>query len=104
MKRPQKKPVFATAYLIVVLLAASWALYVDATLLDSQREHLLPDIVLAVVTLPSSYCLGFVFDIWPAFFSLPFTQVGYLILCGLAQAWLLFLLTHRLLQSTNQGD
>jgi len=93
--------VFATAYLIVVLLAAGWALYTDATLLHSQREHLLPENLLALVTLPSSYSLCLLFDIWPAFFSLPFAQVGYLILCGLAQAWLLFILTHRLQGTTN---
>jgi len=101
MKSLQKKPIFATAYLIAVLLAASWALYVDATLLHSQREHLLPDILLAMVTLPSSYFLGFLFENWPEFFSLPFAQVGYMTLCGLVQAWLLFVLPHRLLGSTN---
>lgn len=103
-KSPQKKPVFATAYLIVVLLAAGWALYMDTTLLHSQREHLLPDIVLGVVTLPSSYSLRLLFDIWPGLFSLPFAQVGYMTLCGLAQAWLLFILTHRLLGAANASS
>ena len=101
MKILQRKPLFARAYLLVVLLAASWALYVDATLLHSQREHLAPDIVLAVVTLPSSYFLSLLFGNWPELFSLPFAQVGAMILCGLAQAWLLFVLTHRLLRATN---
>jgi hypothetical protein len=101
MKLPQKTPVLATAYLIVVLLTASWALYVDTTLLNSQREHLLPDVVLAVVTLPSSYFLGVLFSMWPDLFSLPFSQVGAMILCGLAQAWLLFVLTHRLVRPVN---
>lgn len=101
MNISKKKHTFATVYLIVVLLAAGWALYVDATLLHSQREHLLPDIVLAVITLPSSYSLSFLFEIWPDFFSLPFAQVGYMILCGLAQAWLLLVLTHRLPRSTS---
>jgi hypothetical protein len=100
-KSAQRKPVFATAYLIVVLLAAGWAFCMDATLLHAQREHLLPDIVLAVVTLPSSYSLGLLFDIWPAFFSLPFVQAGYMTLCGLVQAWLLLILTHRLLRAAN---
>jgi len=101
MKILQRKPLFARAYLLVVLLAASWALYVDATLLHSQREHLAPDIVLAVVTLPSSYFLSLLFGNWPELFSLPFAQVGAMILCGLAQAWLLFVLAHRLLRATN---
>jgi hypothetical protein len=100
IKVRQKKLGLVKAYLIVVLLAASWALYVDATLLHSQREHLLPDIVLAVVTLPSSYFLSLLFGNWPELFSLPFAQVGAMMLCGLAQAWLLFVLTHRLLRAT----
>jgi hypothetical protein len=62
-RSPKGAQRFATAYLIVVLLAAGWALYMDATRSHSQREHLLPDIVLAVVTLPSSYSLGLLFDI-----------------------------------------
>jgi hypothetical protein len=103
MKIPKKRPVLATAYLIVVLVAASWALYVDATLLYSQREHLLPDIVLAAVTMPSSYSLGLLFGKWPDLFSLPFAQVGFMSLCGLAQVWLLFVLTPRLQRVTNSG-
>jgi len=38
---------------------------------------------------------------WPDLFSLPFSQVGAMILCGLAQAWLLFVLTHRLVRPVN---
>lgn len=101
MRTPQKKPVLAITYVVVVLLAAAWALYVDATLLHSHREHLLPDTVLAVVTLPLSCSLDLLFKNWPDIFSLPFAQIGYLILCGLAQAWLPFILTQRLLRSTN---
>lgn len=100
--RARKKPGFTTAYLIVVLLAASWAIYVDATLLHSEREHLLPDVVLAIVTLPSSYSLGPLFEIWPDFFSLPFVQVGYMILCGLAQTWFMWVLSRRLQRSTKR--
>ena len=99
MTTPHKKPVFAITYAVVVLLAAGWALYVDATLLHPHREHLLPDIVLAVVTLPLSYSLDLLYKNWPDVFSLPFAQVGYLILCGFAQAWLLFIFTRRFVQS-----
>lgn len=80
----------AIVYSIVVGLAATWAIYVDARLLHSGREHLLPDIVLALVTLPSSLSIGPMYETWPTFFSKPFAQIGWTILCGAGQVAVLF--------------
>lgn len=88
----------AIAYSIVVVLAAGWAFYVDARLLQSDREHLLPDIVLMMVTLPGSLSVSMVYEAWPECFSQPFAQVVWMLFCGEAQAALLFLtgaLVHR---------
>jgi len=85
------------AYLVIVLLAAGWAFYTDVTLLHSQREHLLPDVLLLVVTFPSSLSLGYVYDSWPEWISGPLSQVVWLSLCGLGQVCFLFAL-RRVLQ------
>ncbi|WP_370660002.1 SCO4225 family membrane protein [Massilia horti] len=82
----------ATTYLIVVLLAGGWALYTDLTLLHSQREHLAPDILLLIVTLPLSSSLTYLYDALPAFFSGPVAQVSWLTCCGLVQTYVLFAL------------
>jgi hypothetical protein len=57
---------FATTYLVVILLAAGWAFYTDLTLLHSQREHLAPDILLLIVTLPLSSSLTFLYIFTPS--------------------------------------
>jgi hypothetical protein len=90
------------AYLLVVLVAACWAIYIDLTLRHSEREHLLPDLVLFAVTLPSSLSISPLYEAWPSMFSLPFAQVGWAILCGLAQAFLLFVLVSRFFQPTKR--
>ena len=81
----------AVVYSIVVGLAAGWAFYVDARLLHSAREHLLPDIVLMLVTLPASLSVSTMYEAWPAFFSKPFTQIAWVTLCGIEQVGVLFL-------------
>ena len=83
---------FAIWYLAIVLLAAAWSLTVDVELLHSQREHMLPDLLLMTVAFPSSLSTGLLYSAWPAFFSLPFVQVIWAILCGTFQAALLFVL------------
>jgi hypothetical protein len=89
----QMLTLFAKTYLVIVLLAAGWALYTDVALLNSQREHLAPDILLLIVTFPSSSSLAYLYDALPEFFSGPIVQVGWLTLCGIGQAWLLVALT-----------
>lgn len=74
---------FATAYLVVVLFAAGWADYIDVTLLHSQREHVAPDILLLILTLPLSSLLNYLYDAGPDVFSNSIVQVGGLTVCGL---------------------
>jgi hypothetical protein len=82
--------IFATTYLVIVLLLAGVAIY--AEVVRSQQEHSLPGILLFVFTLPSSSSLTYLYEAQPAFFGLPFVQCAWLTLCGLGQAWLLFAL------------
>jgi hypothetical protein len=84
--------VCATAYLIIVLMAAGWAMYIDVTLRDSTQEHLAPDILLLIVTLPSSSAVAYLYDTGWTLFSGPIVQIVWITLCGLGQAWLLFAL------------
>ena len=85
-------PALAIAYAVLVAVVAAWAFYVDISMLHSQREHLLPDMALAFVTLPSSLTVGVLHDTWPGIFSRPLIQVVWVTLCGFAQAAALFLL------------
>jgi hypothetical protein len=92
----------AVCYLIVVGIAALWAFYVDARLLHSGREHLLPDIVLGLVTLPASLSVGLIYDMGPTLFSKPFTQIAWVTLCGVGQAGALFLVSRFMRRSNSQ--
>lgn len=80
----------AIAYSIVVGVAATWAFYVDARLLHSDGEHLLPGMALSLVTLPASLSMGPMYEAWPTFFSKPFTQIAWTALCGAGQVAVLF--------------
>lgn len=82
----------AWVYGAVVFLAALWAWYTEIDLRNSATEHLLPGILLALVTLPSSQSLGLIYGRWPAFFDAPFTQLAWLTACGAFQAAALYLL------------
>jgi hypothetical protein len=82
---------FAIVYLGIVFATSGWAFYVDATLLNSQLEHLAPDLLVFAVTFPASYSGILVYDTWPDFFSGQFIQLGWSMLCGVVQACLLFI-------------
>jgi len=79
----------ARAYAALVLLAAVWAWYVDVSMLRSEREHLLPDMLLMSVSWPTSLSL---FGIWQQM-TWPLAQLAWLTLCGALQAGLLCWLT-----------
>jgi hypothetical protein len=83
--------ILALLYAAVVGLAALWAWYTDVTLLHSGREHMLPDILLAIVSLPTSNTLDFFYERSPAFFAAPSAQLTWLTACGAFQAVLLYL-------------
>ena len=83
----------AVCYSMIVAIAAAWAFVVDVQMLHSGREHLLPDITLALVTLPASRSTGWLFATWPDLFSQPLVQPGWMTLCGAVQALALFLVS-----------
>lgn len=78
----------ASAYLGAAIVIAAWAWYVDWTLLHSQREHLLPDMVLMILGLPSSLLLSPIYDQWPRSFT-GLAQTGFLTVCAFGQSGLL---------------
>jgi len=88
MKALQK---LAVTYLIVVGIAAAWTCYVEVSSLHSNREHLLPAIVLMFVTSPASWSAGPIYTALPTIFSAPFVQIGWFVFCGFGQAALIFL-------------
>lgn len=92
----------ALVYAIVVGAAALWAWYTDVKLLHSAQEHLLPDILLALVTLPSSTLLESLYGRWPAFLQAPLMQLTLLTVCGALQVAALYLLSF--LARERRGD
>ena len=80
--------VAAVAYLGIAGGIAAWAWYIDLTLLASEREHLLPDIVLMICGFPSSLLLHPIYDQWPRFFT-GLVQTGFLTICALGQSGVL---------------
>lgn len=82
-------------YALTVLLAASFAWYVDIRLLNAGYEHMLPDFVLMFVTLPASLSLGPLYDSFSTFFDRPFAQLTWITLCGVGQASALFFAENR---------
>jgi len=83
---------FATAYAVIVGVAVLWAWYTDVRLFHSPREHLLPDIFLAFVSLPASKTLDPLFDRWPALLQIPFLPLALLTACAAFQVGLAFFL------------
>ncbi len=91
------------AYAALVGVCAAWAWYVDVLLLHSSREHLLPDILLALVSLPASRSLGPLFDTWPGVFSRPLAQLAWLTFCGFSQAAALWLVCKQAARRVARG-
>jgi hypothetical protein len=87
--------ILATIYAMLVTLAACLAWWVDIKLQYSSKEHLLPDVVLFGMTLPSSMLLPFLSDSFPDVFNLPFAQLVALSIAGLLQATLFIVLAFR---------
>ena len=88
----------ALFYAVVVGLATVWAWYANVTLLHSVQEHMLPGILLAAVSLPSSYTVVLLYDISPTLFSAPFVQLTWLTVCGVFQAAAFYLISARTLR------
>jgi hypothetical protein len=85
--------ILALLYAALVGLAVSWAWYTDVRLLHAVREHMLPDMVLLMVSLPLSNTLTPLYEHLPAFFLAPFVQLTWLSVCGAFQAGVLYLIS-----------
>jgi hypothetical protein len=90
---------FALVYGAVVLVVASWACYVAITMAHSEREHLLPALVLSLVSWPASMSLAPIYELWPSILSTEFLQVLWLTFCGAAQLGALLIISRLLQQS-----
>jgi len=82
-------------YSVAVGLAAAWAWYVEVTLLHHVREHMLPSLLLAFVSLPASFTTGPIYEQFPTVFASPFVQLTWLTSCGTLQAIVLYFLSVR---------
>jgi len=80
----------AWSYALIVLLAASFAWYVDIRLLNTGYEHMLPDFLLMFITLTASLSLGPLYESFPSFFDRSFAQLTWITMCGVGQASALF--------------
>ena len=83
---------FSLGYAVLAGLLALWAWWVDIRLLDSEREHLLPDILLALVTMPSSLTLGWLYQHWPDLFT-GLWQTAYVTACAIFQSGVFFIIS-----------
>lgn len=77
------------AYIALAVVLAVWAWYLNVTL--PQQEHLLPNVLLSSLTLPSSLTMVAVYTRWPDLLN-GSAQLGYLAFCAVFQGCLLFLL------------
>jgi hypothetical protein len=73
---------------VVASLTAIWAWYTDVSLLGSEREHVLPDMLLMACGLPTSLLLEPIYIRWPQHFS-GLAQTALLTTCAFGQ-WGLF--------------
>jgi hypothetical protein len=80
----------ARAYAVLVGCIALWAWYIDVTLLHSPHEHMLPDMLLFFVGLPTSVAIAFATS-WPDLFT-PLVSLALLTLCAAVQVYFLCLI------------
>jgi hypothetical protein len=89
----------ARTYATLLLLGVAWAWWIDISMRNAKTEHLLPDVVLAALTLPSSLLLSPLYEAAPETLSAPFVQLGILTVCAPIQAAAVFWLAARLAQA-----
>lgn len=89
-RSPSVVRIFALGYAILVGLVALWAWWVDVRLLHSEREHLLPDILFVLVSMPSSLTMDWVYQRWPDSFT-GLWQIAHLTACAFFQSAVLYL-------------
>jgi len=73
-------------YAVAVLLAIAWAWCIDVTNLDSNFEHLAPDLLLFFLSLPSSLTLPAATERWPELIGANrYGQLAWMTVCGALQ-------------------
>ncbi len=82
----------AILYTTVVSIAAAWEWATDIALCHSEREHLLPDIVLYTAAMPLSLSLGVLYPRMRHLLDIPFVQLSFITLCAAVQGAVLCLL------------
>ena len=82
----------AILYATVASLVAVWAWATHITLFHGEREHMLPDFVLAMVAMPLSLSLDVFYPSMRQLLDVPFAQLSFMTLCAAAQGTLLWLL------------
>ncbi len=87
--------ILARTYAVLLFVAVAWAWWTDISMLGSKVEHLLPDVVLAFITLPSSLLISPLYEAAPEKLSLPFAQLGLLTSFALFQGLVLWWLSAR---------
>jgi hypothetical protein len=90
-------------YAAMVSALALWAWYIDIKFVNSQTEHLLPNVCLAFTTLPASLTLGIMYEHWQNLFNKPLVQLTWVTMCAVLQSGTLFLLTHLLSRRNNNA-
>ena len=80
----------AKSYAIVVAAALAYAWWIEVALRDSNREHLLGGVLLALVSFPASLTLGVAYDSTKEVATHPFFQLAWLSVCAVVQVSVLF--------------
>jgi len=84
--------IFAISYAAAVGLVALWAWWIDFGLLNSEREHLLPNILFALLSMRSSLTMDWVYQRWPMSFN-GLWQTAYFTACAFFQSGVLYLIS-----------
>jgi len=77
-------------YSLTAGAAGLFAWVMDIRLLHVPGEHMLPDVIFMVTTLPLSFTLEWAYDLLPSLFNGQFAQLIYTTLCAAIQAALLW--------------
>ena len=100
----------ARAYLVIVVAVAAWAWYIDITLRNDPSEHMLPDMLLGIVSWPTSAAMFHMGAFYPLMADTPLIGLIALTTCAAIQAAFLFLLAHfenrifKRIEQSRRGD
>ena len=95
MQRRRSEPhFFALSYAVASAALVCWAWYADIEFLHSEQEHMLPDALLMMATLPSSLTGIWFVEQWPRGFT-GLVATAHLTACAALQSGFLFALSSR---------